>query len=181
MCFTVTAQEGPGIVIAHPGQDVELLCNVTEDLTTLTEGWLINNMGPYGINALYHGRLIGHNGSLDGGNLIVEHIMMNDSRSGSEYICVIVPADLDDIITIADIIYRSEPTFLYVSGEYIRTCSILTKQPACKNVRSKLKVTRDQNIKECQRISIKLLLLASYSFYRNDNLQGIFTTIRLTL
>ena len=26
---TVTAQEGPGIVIAHPGQDVELLCTVT--------------------------------------------------------------------------------------------------------------------------------------------------------
>ena len=31
MIFTVAAQEGPGIVIAHPGQDVELLCNVTEN------------------------------------------------------------------------------------------------------------------------------------------------------
>ena len=42
-CFTVAAQEGPGIVIANPGQDVELLCNVTENSTTLTEGWLVNN------------------------------------------------------------------------------------------------------------------------------------------
>ena len=121
MCFTVTAQEGPGIVIAQPGQDVELLCTVTEDSTTLTEGWLVNNEGPYGINALHHGRLIGHTGSLDGGNLIVENIMMNDNRNGSEYICVIVPADLDDIIKIDDIIDESDSTFLYVYGEYWHT------------------------------------------------------------
>ena len=115
--FTVTAQEGPGIVIAHPGQDVELLCTVTEDSTTQTEGWVVNNMGPYRINALRNGILIRHNASLDGGNLMVENITRNDNRSGSEYICVIVPAE--GMITLDDIIYESDPTILYVAGEYI--------------------------------------------------------------
>ena len=115
--FTVTAQEGPGIVIAHPGQDVELLCTVTEDSTTLTEGWLVNNAGPYRISALRSGILIRHNASLDGGNLLVKNITMNDNRSGSEYICVIVPAE--GMITLNDIIHESDPTILYVAGEYI--------------------------------------------------------------
>ena len=85
MCVTVAAQKGPGIVIAHPGQDVELLCNVTESSTTLTEGWLVNSMGLYRINALRNGILTGYSASLDSNNLIVENITKNDSRNGSEY------------------------------------------------------------------------------------------------
>ena len=113
--FTVTAQEGPGIVIAHPGQDVELLCNVT-----VTSGnqaaWLVNNAGPYGINALHNGILPGYTTTLGSNNLIVENIMMNDVRNGSEYYCVIVPAQ--GMITFADIIDQSDPTILYIAGEY---------------------------------------------------------------
>ena len=113
--LTVAAQEGPGIVIAHPGQDVELLCNVTEDLTTQTEGWVVNNMGPYRINALRNGILTGYTATLDS-NLIVENIMMNDVRNGSVYRCVILPAE--GMVTLVDIIEESDPTILYVAGEY---------------------------------------------------------------
>ena len=116
MLFTVTAQEGPGIVIAHPGQDVELLCTVT-----VTSGnqvaWLVNNLGPYGINALRNGILAGYTATLGSDNLIVEDIMINDVRNGSEYQCVIVPAQYY-MITVADIIDESDPTILYVAGEY---------------------------------------------------------------
>ena len=61
--FTVAAQEGPGIVIAHPGQDVELLCTVTS--RSQTTGWLVNNVGPYRIVALLSGILTGHSATLD--------------------------------------------------------------------------------------------------------------------
>ena len=112
--FTVAAQEGPGIVIAHPGQDVELLCTVTENSASLTTGWLVNNI-PYRRSALRSGILAGYSGTL-GGNLIVENIMMNDDRNGSDYRCVIVPAQ--GMITIHDVIDESDPTILYVAGEY---------------------------------------------------------------
>ena len=40
--FTVTAQEGPGIVIVHPaGQDVELLCTVMTSNDNEQIAWLI--------------------------------------------------------------------------------------------------------------------------------------------
>ena len=113
MCYTVTAQEGPGIVIAHPGQDVELLCNVTS--TSQGTGWLVNNMGPYRISAIRSGILTGYTATLDSSNLIVENIMMNDVRNGSEHRCVIIPAQ--GMVTAADIIHESDPTILYVAGE----------------------------------------------------------------
>ena len=113
---TVAAQEGPGIVIAHPGQDVELLCTVTVTSTSQTIGWLVNNEGPYTISSLHNGILTGYTATLDNSNLIVENIMMNDVRNGSEYRCVIVPAQ--GMITLADIIDESDPTILYVVGEY---------------------------------------------------------------
>ena len=113
--FTVAAQEGPGIVIAHLGQDVELLCTVTETSGNLAVAWLVNNMGLYRINDLRNGILAGHSATLDSNNLIVENIMMNDTRNGIDYRCVIVPAQ--GIITFADIIDESDPTILYVSGE----------------------------------------------------------------
>ena len=102
--FIVTAQEGPGIVIAHPGQDVELLCTVTE--TSQTTGWLVNNEGPYRISALRNDILTRYSATLDNSNLIVENIMMNDSRNDSEYRCVIVPAQV--FVTVDDIIRRLE-------------------------------------------------------------------------
>ena len=113
--FTVAAQEGPGIVIAHPGQDVELLCTVTVTIGSQTTGWLINNR-LYRINTLHSGILTGHIATLGSNNLIVENIMMNDVRNGSEYRCVIVPAE--GMITVTDIIDESDPTILYVAGEY---------------------------------------------------------------
>ena len=115
--FIVTAQEGPGIVIAHPGQDVELLCTVTESSTSQTTGWLVNNEGPYRISAIRSGILTGHTATLDSSNLTVENIMMNDGRNGSEYICVVIPAQ--GMVTFADIIDESDPTILYVAGEYL--------------------------------------------------------------
>ena len=115
MCYTVTAQEGPGIVIAHPGQDVELLCTVTVTSTSQTTGWLLNGEGPYRINALRNGILTGYTATLDSSNLIVENIMMNDVRNGSEYICVTLPAQ--GMATFTDIIEESDPTILYVAGE----------------------------------------------------------------
>ena len=120
--YTVaTAQEGPGIVIAHTGQDVELLCTVNVTSQGQKVGWLVNNMGPYRINVLRNGILTGHIATLDSDNLIVENIMMYDVRNDSEYICVIVPAQ--GIVTVADIFDESDPTFLYVTGEYlIKSC-----------------------------------------------------------
>ena len=78
----VTAQEGPGIVIARPGQDVELLCNVTGGVAS----WSVNRGQRYTPNELFMGDLAGHNISLTGRNIIVEDIMMNDDRNGSVYI-----------------------------------------------------------------------------------------------
>ena len=116
MCYTVAAQEGPGKVIAHPGQDVELLCTVTvTDSTSQASGWAVNN-GLHRINTIRSGILTGYTATVDNNNLIVENIMMNDSRNGSEYRCVIIPAQ--GIVTTDDIIDESDPTFLYVAGEY---------------------------------------------------------------
>ena len=114
--FTVAAQEGPGIVIAHPGQDVELLCAVTVTSGNQVAAWLVNNVGPYRRAALRNGLLAGHSATLGSNNLIVENIMMNDARNDTGYQCVIVPAQ--GMITVADIIDQSDPTILYVAGEY---------------------------------------------------------------
>ena len=81
-----------------------------------TAAWLINNtMGPYRINAIRGGILAGYTATLGSHNLIVEDIMMNDDRNGSDYRCVIVPAV--GLVTFADIIEESDPTILYVTGE----------------------------------------------------------------
>ena len=81
-----------------------------------TTGWLVNNVGPYRINTLRSGILTEYSATLDSNNLIVEDIMMNDVRNGSEYRCVIVPAQ--GMLTLADIVEESDPTILYVAGEY---------------------------------------------------------------
>ena len=79
--------------------------------------WLINNRGPYRLNALRGGVLTGYQGAANpvSNNLIVENITMNDDRNGSDYRCVIVPSD--GTITFADITEESDLTILYVAGE----------------------------------------------------------------
>ena len=86
-------------------------------MTSDTQGvaWVINNLGPYRLNAIRGGVLTGYTAALDSNNLIVENIMMNDVRDGSEYKCVIVPTQ--GIVTLADIIEESNSTTLHVAGE----------------------------------------------------------------
>ena len=105
MLFTVAAQEGPGIVIVHPGENVELLCNLT---ATVGITWRVNGIS-YTLNELFSGQLTGHNTS--GTNIIVENIMMNDVRNGTNYTCT-----QPQVPPIPDIV--SDPTFLYVAGEH---------------------------------------------------------------
>ena len=76
----------------------------------------MNNEGPYRITAIRNGILTGHTTTLDSSNLIVENIMINDVRNGSEYRCVVIPAQ--GMATFADIIDKSDPIILYVAGEY---------------------------------------------------------------
>ena len=77
-------------------------------------GWLVNHMGPFGVNALRNDILTGHSAALNSNNLIVENIMMNDGRNGSDYRCVIIIQNT----SIQDILRESDPTLLYVAGEY---------------------------------------------------------------
>ena len=66
-------------------------------------------MYSYTLNELFTGQLAGHN--INGNNIIVEDIMMNDDRNGSVYICI-----LPQTPPTPDI--ESDPTILYVAGEY---------------------------------------------------------------
>ena len=111
--FIVTAEEGPGRVIAHPSQDVELLCTVTPS-GSQTAAWIINHGGPYTVQQLHSGILTGYSSS--GNNLIIENIMMNDDRNDTEYNCVTVPSIVSNP-TSADIEDNSDLTILYVAGE----------------------------------------------------------------
>ena len=116
--IVVAAQEGPGIVIAHPGQDVELLCTVNP-LNVRSVAWYINHAGPFTAQQLHDGLLPGY--SVNGTNLTVENIMMNDSRNDSEYRCVIMNTMIE-----------SDPTFLYVAGEYqYRRCELHYHTDVC--------------------------------------------------
>ena len=113
MLFTVTAQEGPGIVIAYPGQDIELLCTVTPS-GSQTAAWEINNV-VYTVQQLDNGILTGY--SSNGNNLIIENIIMNDDRNDTQYSCGTVLSTLSNP-TVADIVDESNTTILYVAGEY---------------------------------------------------------------
>ena len=111
--FTVTVEQGSGIVIVHPGQDVELLCTVTPS-GGQTAGWVINNGDVCTLQQLHNGILTGY--STNGNNLIIENIMMNDDRNVTEYSCVTVPITVNRP-SVADIIDESDPTIFSV-GEY---------------------------------------------------------------
>ena len=114
MCqFIVTAQEGPGILIVHPCQDAELLCNATP-LESQTAAWIINHV-VYTVQQLHNGILTGY--SSNGSNLIIENIMMNDDRNDTQYSCVTVSSTVSNP-TVADIRDENDLTILYVAGEY---------------------------------------------------------------
>ena len=111
--FIVTAQEGPSIVIAHPGQNIELLCTVTPS-GGQTAAWIINHV-VYTVQQLHNDIVTGY--SSNGNNLTIENIIMNDDRNNTQYICGIVPSTVSNP-TLADIVDESEPIILYVAGEY---------------------------------------------------------------
>ena len=93
MCFTncvaavAVAQGSRNIVIAHPGQDIELLCS--EAVTSTEQGisWLVNHTGPYGANALLNGLLPGYSTDIVTNSIIIQSITINDSRNNTEYQC----------------------------------------------------------------------------------------------
>ena len=71
--------------------------------------WQINGSSSvFSLNDLFNGAVAGHN--VSGRNIVVEDIMMNDARNGSQYQCVIaqVPPNPDIVGNV---------TILYVAGE----------------------------------------------------------------
>ena len=103
------------------------MCTV-ESISGNVTAWLINNaIGPYTANAIRGGQLDGYSVASDAlsNNLIVENIVRNDDRNGSDYRCVIVPAQ--GRLTLADIIQESDPTILYVADEYLYLCMSVRK------------------------------------------------------
>jgi len=106
--------KGPGRHVVHPGQNVELLCTFNDLVVsniTLKARWQIGHVGPYGINALLNDRVPGYSANVDNANIIVENIMMNDGRNGTEYKCVL----FNDMGTR---LKESDQIILYVVGEY---------------------------------------------------------------
>ena len=120
----MAAQEGPGIVIVRPaGQDVELPCSVAKPGAVQPgAAWIINH-NQYTVASLSYGILDGYSADINSNNLIVKNIMMNDTRNNTEYRCVII---MSDTIT-----GDSDPTFLYVAGEYVPVCAILSSCIVC--------------------------------------------------
>ena len=114
--YIADAQQGSGIVIAHPGQDVELLCTVTP-LGSQIAAWVINFEVPLGLSAIRGDIVPGYNSTLGSNNLIIENITINDDRNGSEYRCVTTPRGIS-YPSATDVINESDPTILYVAGEY---------------------------------------------------------------
>ena len=103
LLFVVAAQEGPGTVIAYPGEDIVLLCNISDG-----SAWSINNSVPISRSSLFFGMQTGYN--VSGSNLVVENITLNDVRNGSQYRCVsFQEPPAQDI--------ESDPTFLYIAGK----------------------------------------------------------------
>ena len=86
------------------------MCNVTPS-DGQTAAWVINNV-VFTVQSLYNGILAGY--STNGNNLIIENIMMNDDRNVTEYSCVTISSTVNQ----PSVLNGSDPTILYVAGEY---------------------------------------------------------------
>ena len=114
LTYVDAVQQDPDIVIAHPGQDIELMCTVTPSGSG-SVAWIINGNGPYGVNSIQNGIASGYTANLGSNNLIVQNITMNDDRNVTEYQCVIAIEDEDTMFL--QPIEMSNVTILYVAGE----------------------------------------------------------------
>ena len=81
--------------------------------------WIINTV-VHTVQQLHNGILTGY--STNGNNLIIENIMMNDDRNDTEYSCGTVSSIVSQP-KVANVIDESDPTILYVAGEYL--CTLL--------------------------------------------------------
>ena len=115
--YIADVQDMPTTVIAHPGQNVELMCTVTADYSNQTAAWVIQQMEPYSLQQLHNGILTGY--STNGNNLIIENIMMNDNRNDTEYNCVVVWKD-----DMQEILEMGHTIILFVMGE-CQHCSFI--------------------------------------------------------
>ena len=112
--YTVAAQEARNIFIAHPGQSFELLCNLANTTgNRQTIAWRVDNMGPYTVNSLRNGILVGYSAHADSTSIIIQNIMMNDSRNGTQYQCVIIRNRYSNVV-----LHDGEVLQLYVAGEF---------------------------------------------------------------
>ena len=112
--FTVAAQNHSSVVIAHPGQRVELLCDVTPS-GNRSVAWVINGMRPYELPAIRGGIVPGYSNDLGSNNLLVTNIMMEDDRNDTEYQCVIGISGVFQ--NTLQVIERGKVSILYVAGE----------------------------------------------------------------
>ena len=112
--FIVVAQQGFSTVIAHPGQDIELLCDVTPSGNG-SVAWIINRMVPYGLSSIRNGIVSGYTNNLGTTSLIIKSIMMDDDRNDTEYQCVITISNADTMTE--QPVERGSKTILYVAGE----------------------------------------------------------------
>ena len=113
--FIVVAQQGSSTVIAHPGQDVELLCDVTPSGNG-SVAWMINNKGPHGLSAIRNDIVPGYTNKLLTTSLIIESIMMDDDRNDTEHQCVIGISDAETMTL--QPVESGIVTILYVAGEW---------------------------------------------------------------
>ena len=105
--FIVAAQNHSSIVIAHPDQDVELLCDVTPSGNG-SVAWIINDRGPYGLSAIRGGIVSGYTNDLGSNNLTITSIMMDDDRIDTEYQCVIaIPGASPSTLQLIEAMYLS--------------------------------------------------------------------------
>ena len=113
------------IVIVRPaGQDVELPCSLFMPGTGQTRiSWEIK-FKYHEVSSLNNGTLPGYSANLHNSSLIVKNIVMNDTRNGTEYNCVIIMSDV--------IVNDSDTTFLlYVAGEYLYYVIIISHAVLC--------------------------------------------------
>ena len=90
------------------------MCTVTPLRFQTAAAWIINHT-VYTVQQLHNGILTGYN--INGNNLIIENITMNDDRNDTEYSCATLPCNVKKP-TVEDIVDESDPTILYVAGEY---------------------------------------------------------------